>query len=84
MKKIALFIFALASFSLSANAAFLSVDDRAEAISAKLQGNNSYHAHLARQLADVASAEKAQHDLGVAKQFIQMAEEEAAKAGGAQ
>ncbi len=77
-------ILALVSCSWTANAALLSVDERADAMNAQLQGNNSYHAHLARQLADVASAEKAQHDTAVAKQFIDMAEEEAAKAGGAQ
>jgi len=84
MKNI-LFIFALFAFALPAQSAgfFTSVDDRTDTMSAQLQGNNSYHAHLARELADIAAEEKSQHDIGVAKAFMTMAEEHAAKAGGA-
>jgi len=57
----------------------LSVDDRADALSQQLKGVHNYHAYLALQLADKALDESSQHDLRVAQQFIQMAEEEAAK-----
>ncbi|MDQ6991856.1 MAG: hypothetical protein Q9M31_00135 [Mariprofundus sp.] len=75
---------AMLAFALPAQASlFDSVDDRGDKITDQLQGNNSYHAHLAREFAMIASSEKSQHDLGVAKCFIKMAEEEAAKAGDA-
>ncbi|MFQ5345573.1 MAG: hypothetical protein ACE5DZ_06395 [Mariprofundus sp.] len=79
--RIILFLFALFAFSLPASAA--SVETRAEALRAQLEGNNSYHAHLARELASFAEDEKGQHDIIVAKSFMNKAEEEAAKAGGA-
>lgn len=73
------------AFSFTAQAgAFDSVEDREAQLNQQLKGNNSYHAHLARELAAVASAEKAQHDTGVARRFMDMAEEHAAKAGGGQ
>jgi len=59
-----------------------SVDDRADALASQLNGNNSYHAHLARELANVAMEEKSQHDIGVARAFMNKAEEHAAQAGG--
>ncbi len=59
-----------------------SVDDRADALATQLKGNNSYHAHLARELADVAMEEKSQHDISVARAFMAKAEENAAQAGG--
>jgi len=60
----------------------VSVDDRADALNTNLKGNSSYEAHLARELASVAAEEKSQHDVQVAKSFMSMAEEHAAKAGG--
>jgi len=79
--KVILCLLALGAFSLPASAA--SIESRTEAINAQLQGNNSYHAHLARQLASVAQEEMDQHDLNVARTFMNMAEENAAQAGGA-
>ena len=82
--KCILFLFTLFACSLTANAGtFTSTEERADAVNAQLKGNNSYHAHLARELANIAVEEKGQHDTRVAKAFIQRAEEEAAQAGGA-
>jgi len=82
--RITLLILTLFAFSLPANAGmFSTIDDRANHISAQLEGNHSYHAELARQLANVALEEKAQHDTPAAIEFIKMAEDHAAKAGGA-
>ena len=78
--RIVLFLSALFAFAMSANAG---VVDRAAALQAQLKGNNSYHAHLARELADVAETELDQHDINVARSFMKMAEDQAAKAGGA-
>jgi len=84
MKSI-VFIITLFVFALPAQSAgmFSSIDNRTDAMNAELKGNNSYHAHLARALADAAADEKSQHDTGVAKEFMRMAEEHAAQAGGA-
>ena len=84
MKQIMLLTAAMCLFAGSAGASGFgeSVDDRAEALNAKLKGNNSYHAHLARELAGVAAEEKAQHDIEIARAFMDMAEEHAAQAGG--
>jgi len=84
--KIILLICTLFAFALPASSSDFttSVEDRAEAINAQLQGNNSYHAHLAREFASIAEEEKMQHDTSVAKEFMHMAEEHAAQAGGAQ
>ena len=59
-----------------------SIDERADALAAQLKGSHDYHAYLALQYADKAVDERSQHDLKVAKQFMNMAEAEAAKAGG--
>jgi len=74
-----LFVFALPATS----GAFTSVEDRSDTMNAQLEGKNDYHANLARELADIAQEEKAQHDIGVAKEFMSMAEEHAAQSGGA-
>ncbi|MDQ6955895.1 MAG: hypothetical protein Q9M21_01740 [Mariprofundaceae bacterium] len=58
------------------------VDDRADALEVQLKGNHSYKAHLAREFAGVAVEEKSQHDIQVAKAFMDKAEEYAAQAGG--
>jgi len=79
--KIILFLCALFAFSMTASAA--GVEERAEAVNAQLEGNNSYHAHLARELAGIAEAELGQHDINTARSFVAMAEEHAAQAGGA-
>ena len=72
----------LFAFALPAHANWLDgTDERGEKLEAQLKGNNSYHAHLARELAAIASEEKSQHDLEAAHEFIKMAEEHAAKAG---
>ena len=84
MKRIILLTAAMCLFAGSATAAGwgVSVDDRAEALNTQLEGNHSYHAYLARDLADIATEEKAQHDSDVARAFMNMAEEHAAQAGG--
>lgn len=83
--RIKILLFTILAFALPANAlAFQSVEDRGRAIRAQLEGNESYDAHLARKLASIANAEKAQHDIEAAHQFIKLAEEHAAKAGGGQ
>ncbi|MDX8397570.1 MAG: hypothetical protein R8K49_04545 [Mariprofundaceae bacterium] len=58
-----------------------SVDDRYDVLHNQLKGNHSYEAHLARELASIASEEKSQHDTDVAKAFMTMAEQHAHKAG---
>lgn len=60
------------------------VESRADAIQKKTEGNNSYHAHMARDLADIAVKEMKENDPKAARRFIIMAEEHAAQAGGAQ
>jgi hypothetical protein len=75
----------LFAFALPANAGWLAgTDERGEKLEAQLEGNNSYHAHLARELAAIASEEKGQHDLEAAHEFIKMAEAHAAQAGGSE
>jgi len=81
MMKIILFLCALFAFSMSASAA--GVDERAETLNAQLKGANNYHAYLAMELADIAQMELGQHDLNAARSFMEMAEEHAARAGGA-
>jgi len=72
----------LFAFALPAHAGWLtSVEEHGEQIEAQLEGNDSYHAHLARELAAIASEEKDQHDMAAAHEFIKMAEEHAAMAG---
>ncbi|ATX80367.1 hypothetical protein Ga0123461_1961 [Mariprofundus aestuarium] len=83
MKKI-LFLFSLLAFSLPAHAGLTSVEDRAQEVRAQVEGNNNYHAELARQFATIAVTEKGEHDTQTAQEFIKMAEEHAAQAGGAQ
>jgi len=81
--KILLCVFTLFACSMTANAAtFTSVEDRASAVRSELNGNNNYHAHLARELASIAEDEISQHDLNAARAFIEMSEEHAAQAGG--
>ena len=83
--RVILFLFTLFAFSLPAQAGlFSTIDDRANQVSEQTKGNNSYHAHLARELADIASEEQSQHDTPAALEFIRMAEDYAAKAGGGQ
>jgi len=83
--KAILLLFTLFAFALPASSAgfFTSIEDRADVMNAQLDGKNDYHANLARELADIAQEEKAQHDIGVAKEFMSMAEEYAAQSGGA-
>ena len=59
------------------------VDSRAEAVKQQTEGNHSYNAYLAREHANIALAEKAEHDVDAARRFMTMAEEDAAQAGGA-
>lgn len=83
--KILLLMISCLMFIMPAEASmFSSVEDRADQLETNLKGNNSYQAHLARELAFIAVDEKGQHDLAAAKAFIKMAEEHAAQAGGKQ
>jgi len=75
----ALMIFASPAMAMS----FPSVGDRAEAVRAEVGKAHNYHAYLATQFASIAESEIYDHDLRAAKEFIKMAEEEAAKAGAA-
>jgi len=83
-KKMSLLAVAMLLFAGSASAASfaVSVDERADALETQLKGNNTYKAHLARELAGVAVEEKSQHDITVARTFMSKAEEYAAQAGG--
>ncbi|RMH60391.1 MAG: hypothetical protein D6678_06005 [Zetaproteobacteria bacterium] len=58
-----------------------SIEERAAELDAQVKGKTDYHAHLARELAMAASAEKAQHDTKVAQALMSLAEREAAKSG---
>ena len=81
--KISLLLLTLFAFSMPASAGMNSIQDRSAAVKTQTEGNNGYHAHLARKLASIAVEEKGQHDLHAAKEFMDMAEEHAAQAGGA-
>ncbi|PIV88687.1 MAG: hypothetical protein COW48_04640 [Hydrogenophilales bacterium CG17_big_fil_post_rev_8_21_14_2_50_63_12] len=81
--KIGLLLLSLFAFALPASAGMNSIQDRAAAVKSQTEGNDNYHAQLARKLAAIAVEEKGQHDLHAAKEFINMAEEHAAQAGGA-
>jgi len=70
----------LFAFAATANAG---VEERAAELHAQMKGKHDYHAYLARELASVAEEELAQHDINTARSFMEMAEEHAAKAGGA-
>ncbi len=63
---------------------FNSIEDRTAALAQQLQGKNDYYAYLAREYASIADEEKSQHDIGVADYFMTLAEQAAAKSGGAQ
>ena len=83
--KFIIIMFTLCTFAIPASAAglFTSIENRSDTMNAQLEGKNDYHANLARELADIAIEEKAQHDTSVAKEFMRMAEEHAAQSGGA-
>ncbi len=66
-----------------AGSLFNSIEDRTAALEQQLQGKNDYYAHLAREYASIADEEKSQHDIGVAGYFMTLAEQAAAKSGGA-
>lgn len=77
-------LFAAALMSVSPATAGIfpnSIEERAAAVREQTEGVHTYHAYLARELATIAGVEKSQHD-GADRQFMNMAEEEAAKAGG--
>lgn len=70
-------------FSASAAGIFTSTDTRAAAVENEVAGNYTYEACLARKFVAFAEEELSQHDMDAAHAFMQMAEEAAAKAGGA-
>jgi|GEM_PF-6360139 len=63
---------------------FTSIEDRAAAVHAAVDGKNSYEAKLAAQYADIAVSENGQHDNAVAARFMLMAEEMVSRTGGKQ
>ncbi|MDX8388557.1 MAG: hypothetical protein R8M46_08545 [Ghiorsea sp.] len=62
-------------------AAAANIADRADALKASVQDNQSYDAHMARELSLIAEQEKAQNEINVANAFMSEAEKHAAKAG---
>jgi len=62
---------------------YTDTDAQAEAIQERLKGNYDYNSLMAVKLTHIAVEEKGQHDLPAARQFMRLAEEYAAKAGGA-
>jgi hypothetical protein len=78
--KLIIALFCSLMFALPAYAG--NVESRAAAVKQQTEGNNSYYAYLAREYANIAEAEKAEHDVDAARRFIKMAEENAAQAGG--
>jgi hypothetical protein len=59
-----------------------SINKRAAAVHAKVDGLKTYNAYLAIDLADIAKAEMDEHDKGAAEEFMNAAEWSANKAGG--
>jgi len=72
MKKLMILTFAIMCFAVNANAA--SIEDRAATIKSNLKGDESYHAHMARALSDVAEDEKGHREVAVARAFMDEAE----------
>lgn len=60
---------------------FDSVDDRAARVEDQTKGRHDYQAELARDLASIAQDELSQHDLSAARQFMNLAEQAAARGG---
>ncbi len=82
MKKIFLLIPMLLALAPAAQAgAFDSVDERVTRLEDQLKDRHDYQAELARNLASIAQDELAQHDLNAARQFMELAEQAAAKGG---
>lgn len=84
MKKLGFLVMFLCMTATSAVAGslFTSIEERTSHLKEQLAGNNSYHANLAREFAKIADEEKSQHDIDVARYFMNMAEEHAKLAGG--
>ena len=75
-------ILMLGAVVLSANSALAAgVEERSTQLQSALQGNHSYEAYVARDLASIAEDEKSQHDTDVARAFMDLAEQYAQKAG---
>ena len=79
--KLALAMLLSLAFAMPAYAG--NVESRAESIKKSTEGNDSYHAHMARNLAAIAVKEMKENDANAGRRFIIMAEEHAAQAGGA-
>lgn len=83
MKKLLFLVCTLCLFSGTAAAGmFASVEDRASAVQASVEGNNSYNAHMARGLSAVAEDEKSQMERNAARAFMDEAEKYARQAVG--
>lgn len=73
----------LTSFTTPATASeYASINRRAAAVRAKVDGLKTYDAYLAIELAHIAKEEIAEHDKKAAEEFMQAAEWSANKAGG--
>lgn len=82
MKKTFLLALPLLAMTPAAQAGGLdSVDDRAARVEDQTKGRHDYQAELARNLASIAQDELSQHDLNAARQFMNLAEQAAAKGG---
>jgi len=79
MKKVYMLVFSMFVF---ANVASANIEDRADEVVASVQGNHSYHANMARELASIAVDEKGQNEVSVARAFMEEAEKHASMAGG--
>ncbi len=72
MRNLIVLLFAFVCFVGNATAA--SIEDRAATIRSALKGDESYHAHMARALSDVAEDEKGHREVAVARAFMDEAE----------
>jgi hypothetical protein len=74
MKKIFIFLFAIGAF---ASTSFAGVEERAAEVKAKVGVQQTYHAAMAKGLANAAEDELSQGEASVARGFIDAAEKHA-------
>ncbi len=79
MKKLVFLVLTLCLFAGTASA---DVEDRANAVLASVEGNQSYEAHFARELVAIAEDELGHGEASVARAFMDAAEKYARQAGG--
>lgn len=71
MKNLFILLFALGAFS---SASFAGVEERAAEVKANVSGQQTYHAKMAKGLANAAEEELAQGEPSVARGFMDAAE----------